>query len=61
MDCRYVGLDITDYRTLRDELIGRDVLKWKNTKNHRSGYVWTVAAKRVLREIRDFPLPSGAT
>jgi len=49
-----------EFIALRDEMIDRRLIGWKNTDNHQSGYWWTAAAIRALEEIRDYPLSSVA-
>jgi len=45
-----------EFIALRDEMIDRALIGWKNADNHQSGYWWTAAAIRALEEIRDYPL-----
>lgn len=47
---------VADFQTLRDSLIKRMVLKWKNKKNTKSGYVWTALGKRAVRQLAQMEL-----
>jgi hypothetical protein len=47
---------VADFQILRDKLIKRTMLAWKNKKNPKSGYVWTVPGKRAVRQLAQMKL-----
>lgn len=47
---------VADFQTLRDSLIKRMILKWKNEKNTKSGYIWTALGERAVRQLAQMEL-----
>jgi len=52
------GVDVLAFRSLRDQLLERGLLAWKNEANPRSGYVMRRGYHQVLRQIVDHS-PTG--
>jgi hypothetical protein len=50
-------LEVRDFHELRDALIDRHVIAWKNRGNPRSGYVFHNSFWHVINWVADLPLP----
>ena len=54
------SVEFDGFLALRDEMMARGLLRWKNPEHHLSGYVFRAGFDEALRYVADYPLP-GAT
>jgi len=54
------SVEFDGFLALRDEMMARELLRWKNPEHHLSGYVFRAGFDEAMRYVASYPLP-GAT
>jgi len=51
-----IGVSVDEFAALRDEMMGRGVLRWKNPDNHKSGYEFRAGFDEAMRYVAEYEM-----